>query len=62
MNRLKDSTDRPAWTPTLWQGRGNGLNAFKHRVVRRGQGNETMFIENYDYTASTNAVPAGGER
>lgn len=62
MNRLKASTDRPAWTPTLWQGRGNGLNAFKHKVVRRGQGNETVFIENYDYTANANAVKVEGKR
>jgi hypothetical protein len=58
MNRLKASTDRPAWTQTIFQGRGNGLYAFKHKIVCKGQGNETVLIENYDYTANANAVPA----
>ncbi len=62
MNRLRASTDRPAWTPTLEQGRGNGLNAFKHKLCRRGSGNETVLVRNYDWAANANAVRVGGER
>ncbi len=58
MGKLKDSTSRPAWTPTVFQGRGNGLNAFKHKIVRKGQGNETVLLKNYDWQANANAVPA----
>lgn len=60
-NRLKASTERPAWTPTIWQGRGNGLNAFKHKIVRKA-GNETVILRDYDYTANANAVRVEGER
>ena len=58
MGRLKASTDRPAWTQTLEQGRGSGLHAYKHKLARKGQGNETVLLRNYDWTANANAVRA----
>lgn len=61
-NRLKASTDRPAWLPTLEQGRGSGLTAYKHKLCRRGQGNETVLVRNYDWSVNANAVKVEGER
>ncbi len=52
-----ESTDRPAWTSTLYQGMGNGLEAFKHRILQKNRGVvETAFLRNYDWTADANAV------
>ncbi len=62
MNRLKASTDRPAWTPTLEQGRGSGLEAYKHKLVHRGHDNEQVLVRNYDWTVNANAVKVEGER
>ncbi len=28
---MKETTDRVAWTQYEWQGRGCGLNAYKHK-------------------------------
>ncbi len=56
-----ESAQRPAWTQTLFQGRGGGLDAFKHRIMQgkndRGE-NGIVLMENYDYTANANNVPA----
>lgn len=52
---MKESTDRPAWTQTLWQGMGNGFGAFKHKIIRKINGKSEM-IENFDWTADANAV------
>ncbi len=52
-----ESTDRPAWTSTLYQGMGNGLRAFKHRILQKSRGVvETAFLRDYDWTAGANAV------
>ncbi len=52
---MKESTDRPAWTHTIWQGMGNGFEAFKHRVVKRNNGSAEV-IKDFDWTADANAV------
>ena len=52
---MKESTDRPAWVQTLWQGMGKGLEAYKHRIVRKNN-RETIFVKNFDWTADANAV------
>lgn len=52
---MKDSTDRPAWTQTLFQGMGNGLESSKHRVVHKN--NETIIIRDYNWTAEADKVP-----
>ncbi len=54
---MKESTDRPAWTSTIWQGMGRGLEAFKHRIVRRKSG-ESEIIRDYDWQADANNVKA----
>ena len=51
---MKDSTDRPAWTTTLFQGMGNGLEASKHRIVRKN--GETHIIRDYNWTAEADKV------
>lgn len=51
---MKESTDRPAWAQTIWQGMGNGLAAFKHRIVHRN--NATDIVRDFDWTADANAV------
>ena len=33
-----ESLNRPAWVQTLEQGMGSGLNAFKHKQVRKADG------------------------
>ncbi len=50
-----ESTDRPAWTTTLWQGMGNGLMAFKHKMVRKKDG-KSVLVKDFDWTADANAV------
>ena len=40
-----ESTERPAWLQYESQGRGNGLNAHKHKYVRRG--NTVEIIRNF---------------
>ena len=55
---MKESTNRPAWAHTVWQGMGNGLNAFRHRTVRHNNGS-TIIIKNFDWTADANAVKVG---
>ncbi len=52
---MKESNDRPAWTSTLFQGMGNGLEAFKHRIVRRNR-DESEIIRNYPWTAEAEKV------
>ena len=52
---MKASTDRPAWTTTLFQGIGKGLEAFKHRIVRKSQ-DESMLIRDYCWTAEADKV------
>ncbi len=51
---MKDSTDRPAWTTTLFQGTGNGLEASKHRIVRKN--GETIIIRDYNWTAEADKI------
>lgn len=34
----KESSNRPAWTPTLEQGRGSGMEAYKHKQPDRADG------------------------
>lgn len=54
---MRESTDRPAWTSTLYQGMGNGLEAFKHRILYKSRDViETTFLRDYDWTADANAV------
>lgn len=58
---MQDSSNRPAWTQTLFQGRGGGMDAFKHRIMpgKDDRDKPSMVLkENYDYTASANEVPA----
>ena len=50
-----ESTDRPAWTTTLWQGMGNGFEAFKHKIVRK-RDSSAEIIKDFDWTADANAV------
>ncbi len=50
----QDSTDRLAWTTTLFQGMGNGLEASKHRIVHKN--GETIIIRDYNWTAEANKV------
>ena len=52
---MKESTDRPAWTPTIKQGRGNGLYAFRHKVIKRVNCSAEV-VKNFDWTADANAV------
>ncbi len=52
---MKESTDRPAWTSTIWQGMGNGFNAFKHKVSRLSNGS-AVIVKDFDWTADANAV------
>ncbi len=52
---MQESTDRPAWTSTVWQGMQSGFEAFKHRIVRR-RNNDTEIIRNYDWEQDANAV------
>jgi hypothetical protein len=33
-----ESSNRPAWTQTLEQGMGSGLDAYKHKQPRNGSG------------------------
>lgn len=54
---MKESTDRPAWTPTIKQGRGNGLYAFQHKVIKRANCSAEI-LENFDWTADADAVPS----
>lgn len=51
---MKESTDRPAWTTSLFQGMGNGLEAYKHKIVHK-QG-ETHIIRDFNWTADAEAV------
>ena len=63
MNEMGASTNRPGWTQTLFQGMGNGLNAFKHKIVHRsGQRGEkeTVLLKDFDWTANANSVKVGG--
>ncbi len=52
---INASTNRLAWTSTIEQGMGNGLEAFKHKVSRLSNGS-TVIVKNFDWTADANAV------
>ena len=54
---MQESTDRPAWTSTLFQGMGSGLDAYKHRIVRKNR-DEVNIIHDYPWTADADAVKA----
>ena len=55
---MKESTNRPAWTTTIWQGVGSGLNAFKHQIIRKINGTVEI-VKDFDWTADANAVKVG---
>ncbi len=58
---MQDSAKRPAWTQTLFQGRGGGMDAFKHKIMpgKDDRGKPSIVLmENYDYEANANNVPA----
>lgn len=57
--KMKESTNRPAWTQTLWQGMGNGFEAFKHRIIHKKNNHETVLVKDFDWTADANAVRVG---
>lgn len=53
---MQESSDRPAWTSTVWQGMQNGFEAFKHRIVHKTH--DSRIIRDYDWEAEANKVPS----
>lgn len=47
-----ESTDRVAWTQTITQGRGNGLNAFRHKQNKTFKGGVVTGIQMNYYDKS----------
>ncbi len=52
---MLESTSRLAWSSTIWQGMGSGLNAFKHLIIRKSNG-KSEIVKDFDWTADANSV------